>query len=72
MAMRTILPQDFYIEMFCDGEYIGNYVVMHDCDGRGKCGYAAHSAGPERTGHVDSTSITLKCEECGETGIVQQ
>lgn len=68
MSLRTILPQDWYLEMVQEGDLIGAYVVMHDCDSRGACGTALHES------QTHEGKITVKCDnpECGETGVVQQ
>lgn len=64
--MRTILPVDFYIEMMVDGDMIGAYIVMHDCDGHGTCGTAIHTA------HVNEHKLALQCDQCHKIGVVQQ
>lgn len=71
MALRTILPQDFYVEMAIDGDLIGAYVVMHDCDGKGQCGVALHLERGADTNDGQETFF-IKCEECNEIGKVQQ
>lgn len=68
MALRTILPQDFYVEMVIEGDLIGAYVIMHDCDGRGTCGTAV-AGQPNIQLHGDTV---IKCDQCGEIGAIQQ
>lgn len=67
--MRTILPQDFYVEMVDEGELIGTYYIAHSCDVggpfQGQTGNAIHSRDVEG-------GIEVKCDSCDELGFIQQ
>lgn len=69
MALRTILPQDFYLEMsggpddvhiIAEGEEVFGLIVWHDCDGKGTCGIA------------EPTSTGARCSNCKTVGVIQQ
>ena len=69
MALRTILPQDFYVEMtggsddvqiIAEGEEVFGFIIWHDCDGMGT------SAIAEPCNHG------LRCPKCKEVGVIQQ
>lgn len=70
MALRTILPLDFYVDMVVDGDLIGAYVVMHNCDDKGTCGTAEHVT-EVVTPHTGN-QIHVKCDQCGTRDLIQQ